>query len=361
MRPRSKWRWVTLIAILALVATACGSDGGEDDGGSGSTTAEEARTVIRFAFAPDPVWDYMNDTGMIVEWEEEYNTRIVTSSTWDEFTFFAGGHGDIVSMGTQEIPVLEQETEIATVTFGKYNFQRSPMMRRADSTYNELPDVPAGSPICVSSPVSNTQFWSVAMNELHDIDYFVGGGDYELIVNDHFVNPQNLLNGDCEAAVIIPEAAAPYLRTGELVLMYDGLMPFQLYNTFSGFESEEDHVMSNLFTATESFYDANEEAAAAFLVLWQRGIDAWSDPATQAEIIETYPQHFSVEEPEDVAFIQEFMSGENDWFVDTVYLEEDWIEAEKAIWDFMVDLHPDNQNKLNEDFPDARFEAIPAP
>jgi len=199
------------------------------------------------------------------------------------------------------------------------------------------------------------------MNELHDIDYFVGGGDYELIVNDHFVNPQNLLNGDCEAAVIIPEAAAPYLRTGELVLMYDGLMPFQLYNTFSGFESEEDHVMSNLFTATESFYDANEEAAAASLVLWQRGIDAWSDPATQAEIIETYPQHFSVEEPEDVAFIQEFMSGENDWFVDTVYLEEDWIEAEKAIWDFMVDLHPDNQNKLNEDFPDARFEAIPAP
>ncbi len=359
MRGRSKWRLVTLIAILGLVIAACGGDGeGEDDGDAGG---EEARTVIRFAFAPDPVWDYMNDNGMIVAWEEEFNTRIVTSSTWDEFTFFAGGHGDIVSMGTQEIPVLEQETEIQTVTFGKYNFQRSPMMTRADTGFAELPDVPAGSPICVSSPVSNTQFWSVAMNEMHDIDYFVGGGDYELIVNDHFVNPQNLLNGDCEAAVIIPEAAAPYLRTGELELMYDGLMPFQLYNEFSGFESEEGHVMSNLFTATEAFYDANPEAAAAFLVLWQRGIDAWADPETQAEIISTYPQHFSVEAEEDVAFIQEFMSGDGNWFVDTVYLTEDWIEAEKQIWQFMIDLHPDNQNRLEPDFEDPRFEAIAAP
>lgn len=359
VRGRSKWRLVTLIAILGLVIAACGGDGEGD--GDGDAGGEEARTVIRFAFAPDPVWDYMNDNGMIVAWEEEYNTRIVTSSTWDEFTFFAGGHGDIVSMGTQEIPVLEQETQIQTVTFGKYNFQRSPMMTRADTGYAELPDVPAGSPICVSSPVSNTQFWSVAMNEMHDIDYFVGGGDYELIVNDHFVNPQNLLNGDCEAAVIIPEAAAPYLRTGELELMYDGLMPFQLYNEFSGFESEEGHVMSNLFTATEEFYDAHPEAAAAFLVLWQRGIDAWADPDTQAEIISTYPQHFSVEAEEDVAYIQEFMAGDGNWFVDTVYLTEDWIEAEKQIWQFMIDLHPDNQNRLEPDFEDPRFEAIAAP
>ena len=32
--------------------------------------------------------------------------------------------------------------------------------------YQTLEDVPPGSPICVSSPVSNTQYWSVAMNEL---------------------------------------------------------------------------------------------------------------------------------------------------------------------------------------------------
>ncbi len=359
MRGRSKWRLGTLVAILGLVIAACGGAG--EGEGDGEGEGEDTRTVNRFAFAPDPVWDYMNDNGMIVAWEDEYNTRIVTSSTWDEFTYFAGGHGDIVSMGTQEIPVLEQETEIKTVTFGKYNFQRSPMMTRADTGYLELPDVAPGSPICVSSPVSNTQYWSVAMNELHDIDYFVGGGDYELIVNDHFVNPENLLNGDCEAAVIIPEAAAPYLRTGEIVLMYDGKMPFQQYTEFSTIDDGELHVMSNLFTATESFYDANTEAAEAFLVLWQRGIDAWSDPDIQAEIIATYPQHFSVESEEDIAYIQEFMSGDGNWFVDSVYMTEEWIESERAIWDFMTELHPDNQNKLEPGFEQPRFEAIAEP
>jgi ABC-type nitrate/sulfonate/bicarbonate transport system substrate-binding protein len=368
VRARSRWLWVAMIAVLALVLAACGSDTGGDDGEATDDTTEattdgggdevcDERTVIRFAFAPDPVWDYMNDQGMIVDWEEEYCARIVTSSTWDEFTYFAGGHGDIVSMGTQEIPVLESETGIDTVTFGKYNFQRSPMMTRADTGYETLEDVPPGSPICVSSPVSNTQYWSVAMNELHGIDYRVGGGDYELIVNDHFVNPQNLLNGDCEAAVIIPEAAAPYLRTGELVLMYGGEMPFQQYTQFSPVDDGQNHVMSNLFTSTKEFADANPDALAAFLVLWQRGIDAWSDPAIQAEIIETYPQHFSVESEEDVAFIQDFMSGESD----SVYLDEEWVENERAIWDFMTELNPENQNYLEPGFDQPEFVIIAAP
>jgi ABC-type nitrate/sulfonate/bicarbonate transport system substrate-binding protein len=350
------WRRISVLAILALVIAACGDgDAGGEEGGEGG----EARSVIRFAFAPDPVWDYMNDNGMIVEWEEENNTRIVTSSTWDEFTFFAGGHGDIVSMSTQELPVLEQETGIQTVSFGKYNAQRSPMIKRAGDPYQELPDVPPGSTICVSSPVSNTQFWAVAMNELHGIDYRVGGGDYNLIVNDHFVNPQNLLNGDCEVAVIIPEAAAPYLRTGELELMYDGLMPFQLYNRFSGFESDEAHVMSNLFTATEEYFDSHPDEVAAFLELWQRGEDAWY--ANKAEIIATYPQHFSVEAEEDVQFIADFMAGENDWFVESVYFTDEWVEAEQKIWEFQQNLVPENPNSIPADFDPPRFEVIPAP
>ena len=386
---RTTRTWLAVFAALTMLLAACGGAdepdtggaadaeadaGGEADtadtateedmateGGEAAPEAEPAaadgeRQVIRFAFAPDPVWDYLNDSGELVQWEEEYNSRIVTSSTWDEFTYFAGGHGDIVSIGTQEIPVLEQETGIKAVTFGKYNFQRSPMMTRADTGYETLEDVPPGSNICVSSPVSNTQFWSVAMNELHGIDYRVGGGDYELIVNDHFVNPENLLRGDCEAAVIIPEAAAPWLRTGELVLMYDGLMPFQLYQTFPDVEADEPHVSSNLFSATEEFYDAHPEAAANFLALWERGIALWEE--NKAEIIATYPQHFSVEAEEDVQFIQDFMEGDSDWFVDSVYLDQAWIDEEVKIYDYLVDLHPENPNKLPEDYPMPRFEVV---
>ncbi len=351
VRPRS--RWLAPLVLLMVVAIAACGDGTDNEAGG------DERTVLRFAFAPDPVWDYMNDTGMLVEWEEEYNIRIVTSSTWDEFTFFAGGHGDVVSMGTQEIPVLEQETGIETVTFGKYNALRDSMMTTPDTGYETLADIPKGSTICVASPVSATGFWGVAAQQLHGLDFRVGGGDFDLIVNDHFVNPQNMLNGDCVAAILIPEAAAPYMRTGEIVIMYDGQSPFQLYNTFSGFESDEAHIMSNLFTATKSFYDEHPEAAEAFLVLWQRGIEAWEQ--NQAEIISTYPQHFAVESDEDVAFMQDFMSGENDWFVDSVYFTDEWVEAERKIWDFQVELNPDNPNRLEEGFSQPVMEVIPAP
>jgi len=342
---------VALCAVLSLGITACGSD---DDGGGG-----DERSVIRFAFAPDPVWDYMNDNGMIVEWEEENNVRIVTSSTWDEFTYFAGGHGDIVSMATQETPVLESETSIETVTFGKYNYQRVPLFRRAGDPYETLEDIPTGSKICVSSPVSNTGFWTVAANELHGLDYRVGGGDFDLIVNDHFVNPTNLLRGDCEAAAIIPEAAVPQLREGSLELMYDGQAPFQLYNEFAPASDGEKHVMGNNFTATAEWFDENEDLAAAFLELWESGIEAWE--ANKAEIIATYPQHFSVEEDEDIEYMQEYMEGDNDWFVDSVYLDEDWIETEVALWDLMKDLDPDNANYLADDAPTPRLEVVEPP
>ncbi|HSO49925.1 MAG TPA: hypothetical protein VLS86_05220, partial [Acidimicrobiia bacterium] len=235
MGKRSRWL-VSLVAVLAMVITACGDD--TDGEGTDGTADGEARTVIRFAFAPDPVWDYMNDNGYLVDWEQENNIRIVTSTTWDEFTFFAGGHGDVVSMGTLEIPVLEQETEIQTVTFGKYNALRDSMMTTPDTGYQTLADIPTGSTLCVASPVSATGFWAVAANELHDgLDFRVGGGDFELIVNDHFVNPQNMVdNADCVAGIFIPEAATPYMVTDDMVVMYEGQSPFQLYNTFSPVE-----------------------------------------------------------------------------------------------------------------------------
>lgn len=348
-------RSALVTALTLIAAAACGGD----DTTSGSGGGDEGETVIGFAFAPDPVWDYLKDSGALAQWEEENNIRIDDSSTWDEFTYFAGGHGDIVSMSTQEIPVLEEETGIETVTFGKYNYQRVPLFRRADDPYETIEDIPEGSTICVNSPVSNTGFWTLAAQELHGLDLRVGGGDYELIVNDHFVNPTNLLRGDCEAATFIPEAAVPHLREGEIEMMYDQ-MPFQLYTTFSGVDDGEKHVMSNLFTATAEWYDDHEEEAAAFLELWQTGIELWQED--QTEIIARYPQHFSVEDDDDVSYMQDFMAdGDNDWFVDSVYLDEEWIEAETQVWDLMSNLDPDNANYLDPDAPAPRFEALGPP
>ena len=73
MQARSKWRWLAVLAVLALVVAACGDsegDGGTDTTADGGDGGGEERQVIRFAFAPDPVWDYMNDNGMIAAHED---------------------------------------------------------------------------------------------------------------------------------------------------------------------------------------------------------------------------------------------------------------------------------------------------
>ena len=342
-----KLRTAAAVSMALTLAVGCGGGSSEQDSG---------QQVIRFAFAPDPVWDLLTDSGEKAKWEAANNVRIETSSTWDEFTYFAGGHGDIVSMSTQETPVLEQETGIKTVTFGKYNYQRVPLLKRAGDPYETLEDIPKGSKICVSGPTSNTAFWTVLAKQMHNLDYRVGGGDFQLIVNDHFVNPTNLLRGDCEAAAVIPEAAVPQLRKGELEIMYGGKLPFQLYKEFAPDSDDQLHVLGNNFTATEEWYNAHPDLAVKFLELWQHGIEMFQEQ--KADVVRKYPQHFSVESQEDIDWITNFISGDNDWFVKDVTMNPDWIPVETDIWALMKELNPDNANYLPADAPTPRFEHV---
>jgi hypothetical protein len=331
------------LASMGGVLGACGGDGGG--------AAEKGRSVIRFAFAPDPVWDYMNDNGIIVKYEEEHNIRIVTSSTWDEFAYFAGGHGDIVSTATYELPLLEEKTGIETVTFGKYNLLRITPLAAPGKKYKTLADIPKGSKIGVPSAVSSTLVWGMYARKLHDLDFRVGGGDFELVVEDHFVMPEHVVRGELEAALAIPEAAIPYLRKGELEVMYDGKLPYQVYDEICS--CEHAGIMGNNFTATKKWYDSHPEQAAAFLALWEEGIKGWR--AKQAQIIKTYPQHFAVEEDADVKAMQDYIA-DHDWFVDSVFLDEEWIKNETRLYDLMKET-----DFMEADTKVPRFEAIQPP
>lgn len=318
------------------------AEGGDDGGGSDDT-------VIRFAFAPDPVWDYLKDTGTLDEWSEETGYTIETSESWDEFTYFAGGHGDIVSMGVHELPLLEEEAGVEIVAFGKYNHQRVPLYTTAEDSYDTLADVPEGATTCANSAVSNTIVWSIIADKLHDIDYRVGGGDFEIVVQDHFVMPELVVRGQCEVAAAIPEAAVPHLREGDLEVMYDGRPPWRVYQELC--ECDHEGIMSNLMVARAEWFDSHPDQAAAFLDLWQRGIELWNE--NTEEIVQRYPQHFAVENEEDIAWIQEYMAGENDWFVDSVYLDQEWIDEETKFYDMMVE-----GGWMDEGTPIPRFEVI---
>jgi ABC-type nitrate/sulfonate/bicarbonate transport system substrate-binding protein len=340
------FRTLALLSVLALVAVACGDDNGGGGGGGGGDTGEDG--VIRFTFAPDPVWDFMNDNGIIVKFEEEHDMRIVTSSTWDEFAYFAGGHGDIVSTATYELPLLEQKTKTETVTFGRYNLLRITPLADPKKGYKTLADIPKGSKIGVPSAVSSTLVWGMFARKLHDLDFRVGGGDFELVVEDHFVMPEHVQRGELEAALAIPEAAISFLRKGQLEVMYDGKLPYEVYGGICSCQHQG--IMGNNFTATKKWFDAHPKQAAGFLALWEEGIKQWR--AKQAQIIATYPQHFAVEDKADIKAMQGYLK-EHDWFVPSVSFDDTWIKNETQLYDLMKET-----KFMDRNAPTPAFEAV---
>lgn len=360
-RNRRYMSWVVGLSAVMLIAAACSSGSAASDdtqeapsGGAEGQAVEggDDRSVIRFAFSPDPVFQYMLDTGELAKWEEENNLRIVPSKSWDDFAYFAGGHSEVGFAGTYELPLLEEATGKKLVAFGKYTRARMPLLRKAGDRFETLEDVPEDATTCANSAVADTVLWSIIANQMHNIDYRVGEGRFNIELQDYFEMPQLVADGDCTVAAGIPEAAAPLLRNGELEIMYGGRMPFQIYQE-EICKCDHDGPMSGLFVATQEWYDANPDQAAAFLRLWERGLRLWRE--NKGEIIGLYPDLFAIDAAEDADYMAEFID-DNDWFADTVYMDDAWIEEERRLYEYMID-----SGWMEEGAPMPRFDAVAPP
>jgi ABC-type nitrate/sulfonate/bicarbonate transport system substrate-binding protein len=335
-----------LLMVFALVAVACGDDGG-GGGAGGGDTGEEG--VIRFTFAPDPVWDFLKDSGIREEMETESGIRILEQSTWDEFGIYAGGHADVVSIGSFEVPLLEQETGRPATVFGKYNIDRSILVVPADSDAQTLEDLKGGK-IAVWDSVSSTVIWGVLANEMYGLDFRTGGGDFELVVTDLGNTGPLAANHEVDGALVLPDFNVPVLMNEEVRVLYDGSTAADLYGELTGAPDHEGP-MINIFMAPTDWYDSHPDEVAFFLELWQRGIEEWQ--ANQDKIIESYPQHFAVETPEEIQFTKDYLAA-HDWFVESVYLDDAWVETESQIFQMLFDAG------LSESAEVPRFDVVPA-
>lgn len=318
-----------VVAVFLVVGVACGSDDGSENSGDGTGRASGPKSVVRFAFAPDETMSYLIDTGVVAEMEEEWGVRLEMTSSWDEFAFFAGGHGDIVSTGTAEVPLLEQETGIKTVSFGKYATSKQTLMVRADSPYQTIEDL-VGKTIASGGATGGTLLWSIAAKENYGLDLNFGGGDFDLILNDHATNPDLLARGDVEACVCPIQLSIKYLASGEFRYLYDSVAS-EYYGEYI-FEGHEGHVLENVFVANEEWYNEHPYEVAFFLALWEKGIQLWHE--NTAELVATYPQHFAVTTDEEIAWMTEW-AQEHPFIVDSVYLEEEFIEVESQFYPLM--------------------------
>jgi ABC-type nitrate/sulfonate/bicarbonate transport system substrate-binding protein len=323
-------RLVAAAGVVALLAAGCGNrPGAASEGGE----AKDADGVVNMVMAPDPVWKWMEDNGIKQEMEEEAGIQILTSSSWDEFGVYAGGHADVVSAASYEVPELEEQTGEETTIFGKFNSDRSILAVAADSDAKDLCDL-KGKKIVTHSAVSITIMWGVYAREFCDLDLRAGGGDYELVVTD----PQNAASlierGDADAGLLLPDFSIKQLSSGAVKPLYDSKSVSQIYaEKFSSDPEEVTHPQNNVFVARKAWVEKNTEEAQFLIDVWDRGVQEWAKH--RDEIIEAYPEDFAAETPEQKAFIKDWLDNKYDWFVDTTYMDEAWVKSETELFDLM--------------------------
>jgi hypothetical protein len=315
--------------VFGILITACG-----DDGGTATTagpTGEQG--IVRFAFAPDPAWDWIVDEGILEEMEQESGVRIIQSITWDEFGVFAGGHADVVSIGSYETPVIESETGVKTVTFAKFNMAKDIVIVANEQPWETLGDLPAGCSVGVESFLGGATIWQALAKEMHDRDLSEASADLPMASADYQVMPELVARGEICAGIIDPTQAIPFLADQRVKPLYGGKAGSELYGEFvvPGHEG----MNSNNFVSLASWYEGHGAETYFFLQVWERAMEEWA--ANRNDIIDAYPQHFAVETPEQTQFIKDYFVNTFDWFVDSVYLDLEWIKGEEPMTQILKD------------------------
>ncbi|MFD0855176.1 ABC transporter substrate-binding protein, partial [Actinomadura adrarensis] len=333
---------------MALLITGCGSRPGAANGGD----AKEAGGVIRMVMAPDPVWKWLEKQGIKQKMEAEAGIKVQTSSSWDEFGAYAGGHADVVSAASYEVPDLEKQTGAKTTIFGKYNSDRSILAVPASSIAQTICDL-KGKKIVTHSAVSITIMWGVYARKFCNLDLRAGGGDYELVVTD----PQNaaglIQRGDADAGLLLPDFSIPQLSSGAVKPLYDSKSVSQIYaEKFSSNPQDATHPQNNVFVARKAWVEKNREEAIFLTKLWDRGVQEWA--RHRNEIIEAYPEDFAAEKPQEKAFIRDWVADKYDWFVDTTFLDQAWVNSETKLFELMKET-----GRVEKDTPTPHFTILP--
>ena len=316
--------------MVALGATACASGGGS---GQEAGQAADANGVVNMVMAPDAVWKYMEDQGIKQEMEEAAGIQILTSSSWDEFGVFAGGHADVVSAGTYEVPDLADAIGEPAAIFGQYNADRSILGVAAGAPYADLCAL-KGKRIATYTAVSITLMWGMYAKEMCGLDLKAGGGDFELVVTDIQNLGDLVARGDADACLCLPDFALPQLVAGTVTPLYDSKSAAQLWaENYGSDKADVTHPQTNVFVAREAWVEKNPDEAAFLLAMWERGLEEWT--ANRDEIVATYPEDFGVTSPEEGAYLNEWLDQKYDWYVDSVYLDDKWVSGEKEVFELM--------------------------
>jgi ABC-type nitrate/sulfonate/bicarbonate transport system substrate-binding protein len=185
-----------------------------------------------------------------------------------------------------------------------------------------------------------------------DLDLSEDSSDFELVVTDIQNLASLVARGDADACLCLPDFGIPELSTDKIKPLYDAKSAAQLWAENYGSDSEDTtHPQTNVFVAREAWVEKNPDEAAFLIKLWDRGIKEWQE--NRDEIIAAYPEDFAVRNDKEMKFIQDWLDNKFDWFVPSAYLDDQWIDGEKEVFDLMRET-----GFMDKDVEDPPFKAL---
>ena len=311
-----------LLAAAALLA--CGGGGG---GGattvvpSADAAAQQAGGArpdparVRLALAPDPIWEWLKDSGAAARWEADRNVRIVASNPFDPFAAFAGGHADVVVINALDVPQFVAQSGREPVIVGKLATDRSIVAVRRTSRAETLDDL-VEARITVDGSLGSALLWGLIAEAVHGLDFRVGGADFDLVVVEAASAADLVMRGDVDACVCVPDFSVSGLAGGRLRPLYGGRSAAEVYAQEVAGDPGALPVAEAL-VADGQWLAQNRGAADALLGLWEAGLRNWA--SGKERLVADYPHLFSVQTDEEVAWMADYVAA-HDWAAPSPYL-----------------------------------------
>lgn len=355
------------IALGAVLATAlvAGCGGGGDAGAfnvsvgttvAGVAAAPETSSVetavIRLALPPDPVWEWLEDSGARAAWEAAHNVRIEVTNPFDQFAAFVGGHADIVLLNAFDVSKFADQAERQPVIIGKYTVDRSILAVRRNSRAETLEDL-LEKRIAVESSLTSIPLWALIAETRYGLEFGPDSPDFELVPVEPTGVADLVVRGDVDACICSLDFSARLLASERMWALYDGASASELFAAVVFGGQGAGGIIAGAFVTDRSWYDANPQAAAAFLALWEEGLTAWRQ--NKSQIVADYPHHFSVETTAEIEWLADYLEAHN-WVAPSVYITDRQADTHTAA---VMSLR--NRGFLPAEAVAPDIEVIPAP
>ena len=324
VRPALLATTAVLVAAMVLAASCGGSSSpttAQTAAGTSTPAAQPAQ--VRLALAPDPVWQWLEDSGMVAQFEAAHNIRIQATNPFDPFSAFVAGHADIVVINALEVHQFAEQSGLEPVIVAKFTADRSVLAVRRTSRAETLDDL-VETRITVDSSLGRALLWGLIADALHALEFRAGGPDFDVVVMESASVPQLLMNGDADACICLPDLAAAHFAEGIMRPLYEGRSAAEIYAE-EVIGNPASRPIADALVADRQWLTQNRGTVEALLELWQTGLEHWTGAGGQ--LISDYPHLFSVQTDTEIAWLTS-RAGEHDWMFRSAHLTQDNLDLQ---------------------------------